>query len=292
MDLKKYIHGFQRQDQDGIWQDTQGKEVSGMFSNQLQDRLFALEDQSWWFRYRAGVICMFAAKYLRKDRDIFDVGGGNGYTTMCMQKKGYAVALLEPSYGACINAVNRGIRTVVCGTLDQEHVTDDSVPQFLLLDVLEHMQDDAAFLKLMGKKLSSGGRILLTVPAFEALWSSEDTAAGHYRRYTVRQLKETAQHAGLHVCYAGYFFGFLVIPILLVRVWMEKAGFRKPQGERTEDEKKRVQEKQFLEKKGLVQTGRKLMESVERRNLKRGKKIKFGSSIVCVLEKDSDKSSG
>lgn len=87
MDLKKYIHGFQRQDQDGIWQDTQGKEVSGMFSNQLQDRLFALEDQSWWFRYRAGVICMFAAKYLRKDRDIFDVGGGTAIRLCVCRKK-------------------------------------------------------------------------------------------------------------------------------------------------------------------------------------------------------------
>lgn len=105
--------------------------------------------------------------------------------------------------------------------------------------------------------------------------------------------------------YYGLEMMSFIVPIIVVLViigiflsfvplglWMEKAGFRKPQGERTEDEKKRVQEKQFLEKKGLVQTGRKLMESVERRNLKRGKKIKFGSSIVCVLEKDSDKSSG
>ncbi len=78
--------------------------VTGSFSDKVQDGLFALEDTSWWFRYRAGVISLFAKKYLLKNRDTFDVGAGNGYTTMCMQKKGYRMVLLEPSYGACRNA--------------------------------------------------------------------------------------------------------------------------------------------------------------------------------------------
>lgn len=282
MDLNCYFQGIQ--DKDGVWHYAQKGNVQGSFSDQVQNGLFALEDISWWFRYRADVISLFAERHLLKDRDIFDVGG-NGYTTMCMQKKGYTMALLEPSYGACRNAKNRGIRTVICGTLNKENVKDRSIPQILLLDVLEHIRDDTGFLQLMREKLSDDGRILLTVPALKVLWSSEDDAAGHYRRYTVEQLRETADRAGFRVCCISYFFSFLFLPILLVRVGMEKIGIIKRDEKRTEKEREQLQRKQFEERKGLVQLGLGILEAVEARKLKKGKTVRFGSSIICVLEK-------
>lgn len=289
MDLQCYFQGIQ--DTDGIWHYTQEGKVEGSFSDRVQDGLFALEDTSWWFRYRAGVISLFAEKYLLKNTDIFDVGAGNGYTTMCMQKKGYRMVLLEPSYGACRNAKNRGIQAVVCGALDEKNVKDRCIPQILLLDVLEHIRDDAEFLKLMREKLSDDGRVLLTVPAFQVLWSSEDDAAGHYRRYTAGQLRDAVACAGFRVCYISYFFCFLFLPVLLVRVGMEKIGMIKRDEERTEKEREQLQRKQFRERKGVVQLGLGILEAMEVRRLKKGKKVRFGSSIICVLEKDSSKES-
>ncbi len=232
-----------------------------------------------------GYFCFCGQAVIKKTAYFGRGGGGNGYTTLQMQEKGYRIALLEPSYAACQNAKDRGISTVICGALSYETMKDGSVPQFLLLDVLEHIEDDVGFLKLMGQKLAPGGKILLTVPAFQALWSSEDAEAGHYRRYTARQVKEAAAKAGFAVAYAGYFFGFLFFPILLVRVGFEKAGILKKSGERTEEEKREIGRKQFQERKGLVQAVLSMLERWELHKLIKNRKVHFGSSIICVLEK-------
>lgn len=269
----------------GIWVADRGQEISTRFSEEEQEALYALEDTSWWFQYRSDVINHLAGKFLSKNLLILDVGGGNGYTTMRMQERGYCMALLEPAYAACRHARDRGIHTVICGTLDRENVKDESVPQFLLLDVLEHIEDDVGFLKLMWQKLVPGGKILLTVPAFQVLWSSEDEAARHYRRYSVRQVGEAAAKSGFTVSYASYFFGFLFMPILLVRVGLEKIGVLKRSEKRTEEERKEIGRKQFQERKGLVRVVLSVLERNELRKLLKNQKVYFGSSILCILEK-------
>lgn len=274
-----------RMGDDGILYFGQGADVASKFSAEAQNDLFEIEDTSWWFQYRSQVICQIANKFLRKEHSIFDVGGGNGYTTNKMAAEGYSMALLEPSPAACWNAKRRGLRTVICGTLEQETVIDDSMEQLLLLDVLEHIEDDGAFLRMMYRKLAPGGRVLLTVPAFQRLWSSEDDEARHYRRYRLEQLKNVAQNAGFEVLYSNYFFEFLFLPILLIRVGLEKLGLLKRTEERTAEEKKRITEKQFKERRGIVQLGLSVLENWELKRLTHGRHVKFGSSIICVLQK-------
>lgn len=272
---------------DGILHCTEEADVTTKFSAAAQNGLFEIEDTSWWFQYRSQVICRIAHKFLNEEHIIFDVVGGNGYTTNRMALDGYCMALLEPSPAACRNAKRRGLRTVICGTLEEETVIDDSMEQLLLLDVLEHIEDDGAFLQTMYRKLAPGGRVLLTVPAFQRLWSSEDDEARHYRRYRLEQLKDAAQNAGFEVLYSNYFFEFLFLPILFVRVGLEKLGLLKRTEERTAEEKKRITEKQFKERQGIVQFVLSKLESWELKRLMGGKRVRFGSSAVCVLQKRS-----
>lgn len=164
---------------------------------------------------------------------------------------------------------------------------DGSVPQILLLDVLEHIEDDVGFLKLLRQKLVPGGKILLTVPAFRILWSSEDEAAGHFRRYSLRQVEESAVKAGFTVAYASYFFGFLFLPVLFVRVGLEKIGILKRSEKRTAEEKKEIGRKQFQERRGLVRAILSILERRELCKLLKNKRVFFGSSVLCILENDS-----
>ena len=283
-ELEPYFNGLRVQD--GICV-CEGNDVASRFSDTAQNNLFCIEDTSWWFQYRADVIEQIAQKYFDVKRLTFDVGGGNGYTTYHMQKAGYPVVLLEPAIAACMNGKRRGLKTVVCGTLTEGAIRDGSIEQIMLLDVLEHIEDDTEFLHLIYRKLAPGGKVLLTVPAFKALWSSEDDTAGHYRRYKQEQLKETAQAAGFTVEYINYFFEFLFFPILFVRVWLEKVGLLKRSEERTEEEKRRITEGQFKERKGAVQWFLNILEQAELKRLLRGKSVKLGSSILCVLKRGS-----
>lgn len=82
-----------------------------------------------------------------------DIGGGNGYTSNYLRTNGYKVAVLEPTYAACVHARQRGIERAICGTI-QEY--DSVETQYTLLDVLEHIKDDETFLKDIAKKMEWG----------------------------------------------------------------------------------------------------------------------------------------
>jgi len=284
IDAEKYFNNIQYND--GIYF-CEGDDIKTRFSNVAQNELFSIEDTSWWFKYRADVIGQIATKFLQPQKLTFDVGGGNGYTTYQMQKRGYSVVLLEPTPAACRNAKRRGLQTVICGALTEQTVRNDTIEQILLLDVLEHIEHDTEFLRTIWTKLAPGGTVLLTVPAFKLLWSSEDDAARHYRRYRLERLKESAQVAGFSIEYFNYFFQFLFFPILFIRVWLEKIGILKRNEERTEEEKKRITEGQFKERKGFVQWLLNIFEQAELKRLLYGKKVRFGSSILCILRKES-----
>lgn len=270
---------------DGILVEDNTEEINSRFSEELQDGLFVTEDGSWWFLYRAQVIGMLAARYLKRSEMTFDIGGGNGFTTKQLELKGYSMVLMEPTYKACLNAKKRGLKTIVCGTVDEESVRDGSLPQCMILDVLEHIEKDGEFLKLLHQKAAPGGRVLITVPAFPVLWSSEDTAAGHFRRYKRKQLRELAESAGFSVLYENYFFEFLFLPVLIIRVGLERLGILKSTEQRSKAETDKIMERQFKQRKGIVGHVLGIFEKAELIRLKKGRNIRFGSSIICILEK-------
>lgn len=68
-----------------------------------------------------------------------------------------------------------------------------------LIDVLEHLEDDRYFLKEFFTKLKTGGRIFIYVPARMELYSDFDKKIGHFRRYTIGDLKGKVLEAGFKI---------------------------------------------------------------------------------------------
>lgn len=93
-------------------------------------------------------------------------------------------------------------------SLDALAADDGKVGLVLLLDVLEHVEQDGGFLKsVVGSPLiSPRAHFLITVPAFRTLYCSHDRLLGHYRRYSLGAARETVAAAGLTVVEAGYAF--------------------------------------------------------------------------------------
>lgn len=87
VDLHRYFNETGKKN--GIWFCRHVHHPDSSFSDEVQDRLYSLEDTSWWFRYRAEVIAKIMGLYFKKEPPVFDVGGGNGYTACCMQNRGY-----------------------------------------------------------------------------------------------------------------------------------------------------------------------------------------------------------
>ena len=126
-------------------------------------------------------------------------------------------AALQPWQTAAATARQRGVRNVVCGTLEDVGFADGSLPSAAAVDVLEHLADDRASLALIHKLLRPQGRLYITVPAYQFLFSDEDQFAGHFRRYTLASLSEAVRGAGFQVKYASYIFPFLPLPVFLFR---------------------------------------------------------------------------
>ncbi len=260
-------------------------ETTTAFSEEKQDRLYSVEDNSWWFKYRARVILNLSACYFEKNKEVVDIGGGNGFSSRFVQSEGYSVCLVEPSYAACINAKRRGVNKIYCGAISESSIYDNSISQAMLLDVIEHIECDEEFLRMIYRKLSPGGRCIITVPAFMNLWSSQDSFCGHFRRYTKEELEKKVVHLGFELLYSSYFMSFLYIPVLILRVWFEKLGLLKPAERRSAEERKNVMEAQFKTKNIIVDEILCYLQKREIQKLLSKDNIKRGSSLIVVVSK-------
>jgi len=86
----------------------------------------------------------------------------------------------------------------------------------MYLNVLEHIEDDAAELRRAAAVLRPGGALLVFVPGLEGLYSELDWQAGHYRRYGVGQLRKLVEGAGFEPVKLAYFDVLGVLPYWMV----------------------------------------------------------------------------
>ncbi len=242
---------------------------------------FEMEDMSFWYQHRNE--CLVAAmKANGFHKEFLDIGGGNGITALAMQNAGYEVTLVEPYPSGIENAKKRGIRSTIQSTLE-EYVAQGigTAPAAGFFDVMEHIEDDQSFLKNINRLLTPGGQIMLTVPAFQSLWSENDVQLGHFRRYTLGQLSVLLAQAGFRVTYATYFFSLVWAPMWLTRVLPEKFGIKK---DNTPDKKRNEH------MAGRPGTARLLMRVLgwEINAIRNKTKIPFGTSCLIVAQKTRD----
>ena len=210
---------------DGIWHSRAVRDVS--FPHGAHDINLGVEDVSFWFRHRNACILSLIHEFPPPGGGpVFDIGGGNGFVSRAIADEGMDVVLVEPGLVGARNAKARGIRTVVCASLDDVHFRPHSLAAAGVFDVIEHIEDDIGFLKVLNGCLMDGGMVYATVPAYSWLWSDEDKTAGHFRRYSIDTLSTRFVAAGFRVRFATYFFRPMPLPILLLRTLPSWLGLR------------------------------------------------------------------
>ncbi len=96
-------------------------------------------------------------------------------------------------------------------------IKDGSLDLILLLDVLEHLEDEGGALREIGRSLSEGGLVLVAVPALMALWSRHDEQAGHQRRYRLSGLRRIIEGEDFEILDSRYYNFTLSHPIWMIR---------------------------------------------------------------------------
>ena len=145
-------------------------------------------------------------------RKILDIGAGSAFFSKYLLENTSAqeCMCLDISYPSNSQTTHHGKPIYFCK--ENSPYNADLV---LLMDVLEHIPDDIAFLKTFVEQLPAGTNFLITVPAFQFLWSGHDVFLEHQRRYTLKGLNEVVRQCGLVPQKQFYYYG-LVFPLALV----------------------------------------------------------------------------
>lgn len=213
IDLGVLAPGLERHSS-GIWFARSRAEVS--YPEGGHAACLAVEENSFWFRHRNRCIAEVVGRY-RPTGALLDIGGGNGYVARGLLGAGIDCALIEPGLAGARAAHARGVEPVICARLEDAGFRPGSFAAAGLFDVLEHIEDESTVLKKIGALLMPGGRLFVTVPAYQTLFSPDDVAAGHYRRYSPLRLANALKGAGFSVEYQTCLFWPLPLPVLLFR---------------------------------------------------------------------------
>lgn len=112
-------------------------------------------------------------------------------------------------------------------TLEQHlpQVADATCDSVVMVNVLEHIEDDAAAIRELHRVLKPGGHLLLFVPALGFLFSDLDRLHGHYRRYHLRPVVDLLERNGFQIVLKRYFDMAGVLPWWLINTVGKKADF-------------------------------------------------------------------
>ena len=207
-----------------------------------------------------------------------DVGGGNGYVAKALISAGIQCVLIEPGVDGALAARARGVDPIICARLEDADLPSGCAASVGLFDVLEHIEDEAAALRLIHSILEPNGRLFLTVPSYQSLYSSEDVAAGHFRRYTILRLHRVLAKSNFRVEFSSYIFTPLPPLIFVARTIPTRFGMRHWERHETAGSEHTP--------RGPAAWVMDRMLDLELRHLRARKRCPFGGSCFCVAVKN------
>ena len=161
----------------------------------------------WYYRSKAAALRRMVGPL--RPRHLLDVGAGSGFFSR------HLLAAAGAQSALCVD-------TGYSADRDEEvagkpvHYRRDTGPTdcdlVLMMDVLEHVDDDSGLVRLYAGKVPGGAHFLVTVPAFAFLWSGHDVFLEHKRRYRLAGIEAALRDAGLEIVRGAYYFG-LVFPL-------------------------------------------------------------------------------
>lgn len=181
----------------------------------VYDRMAEIDGAHWWFTARRQILADLIKRRVAPPSHarILEIGCGTGSNIELLKAFGNVEAI-EPDEAARQLAAARSGVPVIGGLLPDVPLEDGAYDLIVLLDVLEHIPDDRGALMALHSKLKAGGKLFLTVPAFEWLWSAHDVAHHHQRRYTAARLRTVIEASGYRIRYKSY-FNTILFPLIV-----------------------------------------------------------------------------
>ncbi|HEX6151326.1 class I SAM-dependent methyltransferase [Nocardioides sp.] len=223
------------------------------------------QPEYWWYRARADLLNAALGGYATGIRRMLDVGSADGPSVGWLHGEQHFTVDLDP----------RGLRrgTGVRASALALPFRDGDFDLVSAFDVVEHCDPEAVVLAELGRVLRPGGRLLLSVPAYQWAWSDHDVRAGHVRRYTRPRLVAPVERAGFVVSRATYGFAAVFPMFAAERLVRRVRSGSAESGDPRLPEPGRVAEKVLL---ALCRAEARWLESHD---------VPFGSSVFVAASK-------
>ena len=162
----------------------------------------------WWATRRHLVGTLFRRWFPSGSARVLDVGCGSGVTAEAIAEEGAEVVGVDleiPAAGSGAKSLQR-----ISGDYLELGPGLGEFDLVMALDVVEHFENEGQILRALVSNTRPGGKILVTVPAYQWLWSTHDVQNDHHRRYTRRQLAKRSRPPAprsntLAICFLGWF---------------------------------------------------------------------------------------
>jgi SAM-dependent methyltransferase len=251
----------------------------GGYDPSFFQQLAQVEDHHFWFRTRNLLISSLTRRLtsgLKPGYLVLEVGCGTGNVLRALRQAcpDGTVVGLELWFDGLRFAQQRSAGPLVQGDV-RNCPFGKPFDLIGMFDVLEHIPQDLETLTALREALAPGGRLMLTVPAHQYLWSYFDEAAHHCRRYSSRDIRARLTEAGFEVEFLSQFMS-CTFPI----VWLIRKISGRHQGSGSEDART-LASKEFRVLpliNGLL-TG---LLNLEAAWLSRGHRLPIGTSLIVV----------
>ena len=184
-----------------------------------------------WERVRAKIISTLIKKHHPSCFHILDTGSGDAFVLGYLCAAGIAkhYTAVDTAYTPeIIESINKNVSYKINFFQKMPDILDLKADSVLLLDVLEHCEDDGQLLtQLNSNNITLLPIFFITVPAYQKLFSEHDRLLLHYRRYTIKALKQLCKKNNYEVISSGYFFTSLLV-IRCIQLFLENLGLYKP----------------------------------------------------------------
>ena len=184
-----------------------------------------LEKYYWWFVGRRKIIeKVISINFSGRHLNILDWGCGPGGNFGFLSNYGKVIGV-DASDEAVRACREKGITNIEQANTLDEFKSDYQFDLITNFDVLEHIADDEKFLQRLKFFLKHRGYVLVTVPAYQFLWTQLDVVLGHQRRYTRGEIMAKFKRNGYHVISASYFV-FFISPAFIAYRLFEKLWYK------------------------------------------------------------------
>ena len=169
------------------------------------------------YDFRNENLTRLVASHVVKSGTALDIGCGSGFLLDELSRRGVNAIGIEPNRDLIRLSKKRNAALAIFEGRAEDigSILKEKVRTAILIDVLEHIEDDEGFLKTLAPHIESGGEVVIVVPAYSFLYGIRDRKYGHYRRYSKQMLRQRLQESGFSIAFIRNWNMLGVLPYII-----------------------------------------------------------------------------